>query len=100
MTLFEAVPELVRDIEGALVRIGRGDIADQLRVATLFSWAFDDFAQSTYLQLAAVEDRDEAHETLSLHDEIGVNVDLDRDRRVLGIEVYGYEQVLSRLKKE
>jgi hypothetical protein len=100
MTLFEAVPALVLDIEGALVRLGRGDIADQLRDAPLVAWGFDEFTQSTYLQLSAARDPDGPHETFSLHDEIGVNVELDRDRRVTGVEVSGYEQVLARLKKE
>jgi uncharacterized protein YuzE len=97
MTLFEAVPELVRDIEGALVRLGRGDIADQLRPAPLKTWAFDEFAQSTYLVLAEGADRESAEETLSLYDDIGVKVDLDRKGRIVGLEVIGYEEPLSRL---
>jgi uncharacterized protein YuzE len=100
MTLLEALPELVGDIEGALVRIGRGNVADQLRTATLKTWTFDDFAQATYLNFAASRDPSAVEETLSLYDDIGVNVDLDRDGRVMGLEVFGYEQSLSRLGKD
>jgi uncharacterized protein YuzE len=99
MTLFEAVPELVGDIEAALIRLGRGDIADQLRTVTLKSWTFDDFAQATYLQLAAAKDANGVEEAVSLHDDIGVTIDLDTDGRVTGIEVVGYEEPLSRLSK-
>jgi uncharacterized protein YuzE len=100
MTLLEALPELVGDIEGALVRLGRGNVADQLRTVTLKSWTFDEFAQATYLQLAASRDPSAVEETISLYDDIGVNVDLDRDGRVMGLEVVGYEESLSRLGKE
>jgi uncharacterized protein YuzE len=100
MTLLEALPELVGDIEGALVRLGRGNVADQLRTATLKSWTFDEFAQTTYLHLAASRDPSAVEETVSLYDDIGVNVDLDRDGRVMGLEVSGYEESLSRLGKD
>jgi uncharacterized protein YuzE len=100
MTLLEMLPELVGDIEGALVRLGRGNVADQLRTATLKSWAFDEFAQTTYLHLAAARDPSGVEETVSLYDDIGVNVDLDRDGRVTGLEVSGYEESLSRLGKD
>jgi uncharacterized protein YuzE len=97
-TLFEALPELVRDIEGALVRLGRGSVADQLRTVALEAWTFDEFAQSTYLQLGGARDSRQIEETISLYDDIGVNVDLDRGGRMVGLEVIGYEEVLSRLK--
>jgi uncharacterized protein YuzE len=97
MTLLEALPELVGDIEAALVRLGRGSVADQLRTVVLKSWTVDDFAQATYLHLAAARDPDAVEETLSLYDDIGVNVDLDREGRLVGLEIFGYEQSLSRL---
>ena len=59
----QALPYLVRDIEDALVRLGRGSVADQLREANLESWAYDEFADTTILELrspqeAAAERRD------------------------------------------
>lgn len=99
MTLSEALPELVADVVGALVREGRGKVADQVPEAPLVSWAFDDFAQATYLHLTAAGDRCAIEETLSYYDDIGVNVDLDRSGRVVRLEVFGYEESLSRLGK-
>lgn len=99
MTLLEALPELVGDIEGALIRLGRGNVADQLRTATLKAWKFDEFAQVTYLHLTPERDPNGVEETISLYDDIGVNVDLDRNGQVMSLEVSGYEQSLSRLIK-
>jgi uncharacterized protein YuzE len=99
MMLLEALPELVGDVEGALIRLGRSNVADQLRTVALKTWTLDEFAQTTYLHLAAARDPSGVEETLCLYDDIGVNVDLDRDGRVVGLEVSGYEQALSRLGK-
>lgn len=99
MTLLEALPELVADVVGALIREGRGKVADQLPGAPLVAWAFDDFAQSTYLQLTATRDPNLIEETVSFYDDIGVNVELEKGGRVVGLEVFGYEEPLSRLEK-
>jgi hypothetical protein len=97
MTLSEALPELVADVVGALVREGRGDVADQLPDAVLRAWSFDEFAQATYLHLGSATDPGAVEETISFYDDIGVNVDLDRQNNVLRLEVFGYEQSLARL---
>lgn len=97
MTLFEALPELVHDIESALVRLGRGKVADALREAPLVGRTYDDFARSTYLALRVSIDPLEIGEVISLADEIGVSLDLDEQGRVMGIEVSGYEEFLARL---
>lgn len=100
MTLFESLPELVGDVEGALIRLGRGNIADQLRSATLVAWTFDDFAQATYLHLTPTQDPSAIEETVSLYDDVPVTVDLDGRGRILGLDVVGYEEPLSRLRKD
>ena len=100
MTLSEALPELVADVVGALIREGRGRVADQIPGAPLVAWAFDDFAQSTYLQLAPTRDPNLLEETISFYDEIGVNVELEKGGRVVGLEVFGYEDSLSRLERQ
>lgn len=100
MTLSEVLPELVGDVVGALIREGRGRVADQLPGASLVAWEFDDFAQTTYLQLSASRNPDAVGETLSFSEDIGVNVDLDKEGKVMGLEVAGYEQLLSRLGKD
>ena len=97
MTLFETLPELVADMESALVRLGRGRVADQLRTLELVSWRRDDFAQSTYIAFIDAADPSAAGEVISLTDEIGVSIDLDATGRVTGIDVAGYEEFLARL---
>lgn len=100
MMLREILPELLADVEGALVRLGRGRIADELREARLASWSHDEFAQATYLCLGSPRESSPADETVCLFDEIGVNVDIDERGVPVRIEVFGYEDVLSRLKEE
>jgi hypothetical protein len=98
MTLAETLPELLADIDRALLNLGRGDLVDQLRAASLMSWSRDDFAQLTLLRLVAAPARDgEFQQTLSLFDDIGVNLEMDGLGRVALIEVSGYEDVLARL---
>jgi uncharacterized protein YuzE len=100
MNLRETLPELAADVEGVLVRLGRGKVADALRAATLADWAFDDFAATTYLRMAPARDASAVAERISLFDDIGVDVDIDAAGRIVGLEVSGYEHVLARLGKE
>lgn len=105
-SLGEALPDLVRDLEGALVRIGRGKVADQLTEASLLRWEYDEMADVAYLYLshpgshAGPGQRDNpGGEMISLYDELGTNVDLDERGRLAGIEVLGAAQILPRLKE-
>jgi hypothetical protein len=97
VSLFETLPELVYDIESALVRLGRGKVADQLREAPLAHWSHDDFAKSTRLELGPAIEPSAVAEVISLDDDIGVCLDLDAAGRIAAIEVTGYEEYLARL---
>ena len=70
MKLADALPELVLDMENALVHLGRGDLVEQLKEAELARWDYDDFADTTYLQIS----EQAAGERLSLYDELGKRV--------------------------
>jgi uncharacterized protein YuzE len=93
MKLATVLPDLVIDLESALVRLGRGDLVDQLKQANFERWTYDDFADTVYLTLL---DGDYA-ERLSLYDELGVNVDTDDLGRVCGIEILEGRRIAERL---
>ena len=92
MKLALALPDLLADMESALLRLGRGDLADQLKRAELERWAYDDFADTTYLTLV----EGEYAERLSLYDDLGVNVDTDDRGRVCGIEILEGRRIAER----
>jgi uncharacterized protein YuzE len=107
-SLVEALPDLVSDIENALIRIGRGDVARQLREVTLQRWTYDEFADAGYLYLASArissvvgqDSLGAKHaETLCPSDDLAVNLDLDSHRRLTGIELLAAKSIISRLEK-
>ena len=108
-SLVEALPELVADIEGALIRIGRGNVADQLREVELERWTYDQFANVGNLYVRSpraldVVDRNiigvKHGETLCPSDDLAVNLDLDNHGRLIGIELLDARSIIAHLEKK
>jgi len=97
MRLAEALPDLVLDIEGALLPIGRGDLVRQLSDAVIERWTYDDFSDTAYLYLTAEPFERMQLDTVSLYDELGVNLETDGGGRIRGIEIMDGKRITSRL---
>ena len=101
-TFIDALPELGGAIEAALLHIGRGDIVDQLREASIERWSHDDFADTTSLFVKAAPARPGISprartETISIYDEVGVILETDASGRLVLIEVSGGKDIVARL---
>ena len=78
------------------MNLGRGDLLAQAKDATLTGWKYDEFAGTTTLELGAGQ----PVETLSLYDELGVNLEMDSRGRLCRIEVLDGEAVAKRLQDD
>ena len=101
VTLKEALPYLVLDLESALAHIGRGDVVDQLREVTIERWAYDEHSDSTYLHLQSPRGPAvaEAGETVSVYDELGINLDTDSQGRLTGMDILGGQAIVAQLEE-
>jgi uncharacterized protein YuzE len=105
VTLKDALPFLLLDLESALAHIGRGDVVDQLREAMIVRWTYDENADAAYLHLRAPGSVDGASagespgETVSVYDELGINLDSDSQGRVTGMEILGGKAIILRLEE-
>jgi len=106
--LAAALPQLVLGIEDSLIRIGRGNVADQLRKVTVDGWDYDEYADAAILHLRALPESSDADramiplgrgETISLHDDLPVNVEVDNRGRLVGLEILDASAILPQLKK-
>ena len=101
------MPELVGDIQDALIRVGRGAVADQLRDVVLARWTYDEFANFGTLYLESprtpgLVDRNligaKQGETLCPSDDLAVNLELDDRGRLIAIELLDARSIIARLE--
>lgn len=100
MKLADALPELVSDLESALLRLGRGDLVQKVNHAAIERWTYDDFSDTAYLYLTAEPFERLQLDTLSLYDELGVNLETDGRGNLCGVEILEGKQVTSRLEAQ
>lgn len=103
VTLKEALPYLLLDLESALVHIGRGDVVAQLREATIERWSYDEHADAAYLHLRSPGASESAGEgpgeTVSVYDELGINLNTDGDGRLTGMDILGGRAIVAQLEE-
>jgi uncharacterized protein YuzE len=106
--LATALPQLVPGVEDSLIRIGRGGVAEQLRRVTVDSWDYDEYADVAILRLRALPGSGDVDrgmiplgrgETISLHDDLPVNVEVDDRGHLVSLEILDASAILSQLKK-
>lgn len=100
LKLADALPELVLDLESALLQLGRGDLVRQVEGAAIERWTYDDFSDTAYLFLTAEPFERLRLEILSLYDEVGVNLETDSRGRLCGLEILEGRRVVPKLKGE
>ena len=107
ITLNEALPYLVLDLESALAHIGRGDVVGQLREVAIERWTYDEHSDAAYLHLRsprmpAPGGRNAAEapgETVSVYDELGINLDTDSQGRLTGMDILGGKAIVAQLEE-
>jgi hypothetical protein len=105
VALREALPDLLLDLESALLGIGRGDMVEQLREVLVERWSYDDFADAAYLHLRSPQDPAGSSEPaakpdgeiVSVYDELGINLETDGRGRLASIEILGGRAIVLRL---
>ena len=100
--LTEALPILVLDLESALAHLGRGRIADQLRKVMIERWTYDEHADTAYVHFrpsSAPDGATPAGETVSVYDELGINLDTDNQGRLTGMEILGASAIFAMMEQ-
>ena len=108
MRLRDVAPELISELAPGLIAKGRLDLAKQLEAAEILQCNYDELADAGTIYL--VRPRPSRHfqklsapvkETIGIGDSdmlIGLNVDVDHDGNLFGIEFIGRADIVAALK--
>ena len=94
VTLVSVLPSVVDELEVALAADGRSDLAKQLRSATIERCTYEPTGDAGYIYLARAR-KSAFAETWAYPD---LNIDVDIDAKVIGVEVLGRKEVYVLLK--
>lgn len=97
-----ALPFLVLDLEAALAHLGRGNVAVQLREVMIERWTYDELADAAYVHFcppSRAGGAPPAGETVSVFDELGINLDTDSQGRLIGMEIQGASATVALLEQ-
>ena len=103
MKLDEALPFLVLDLEAALAHLGRGRVAVQLRDVVIERWTYDEHADAGYVYLRSPKAPvgvQPAGETVSVFDELGINLETDSQGHLVGMEIQGAHAIVAQLEQQ
>jgi uncharacterized protein YuzE len=90
------MPELVAQLRTELPREGQGALVPQIEAAVIERYTYDPFVLAGYIYL--VRARPSQHQE-TVQTDIGVNVDVDQDGQVVGIEFLNRSDVIDGLRR-
>ena len=96
VTLISVLPDAVAELAAALGSEGRTDLSTQLGSATIDRCTFDPTVEAGYIYLVRPH-YSEFAETLAFA-ELSLNIDVDIQASIIGIEVLGRTDVFSLLR--
>jgi uncharacterized protein YuzE len=106
-TLLSILPHLVAEVEAALAAEGRAELVTQLASAIILQCSFDQEADAGYIELNRYSPSlhfaklaTPVAETLSFFENHGINIDIDHDGQLFGIELIGRPDIIPKLKEK
>lgn len=106
MQLATIAPELVRELATALVAEGRTDLAKQLESAEIRQWNYDESVDAGYIYLVRPYPSwyyeklsAPVKESIACAMQSGLNLDVDHDGNVSGIEFLSRPDIVVKLRQ-
>jgi uncharacterized protein YuzE len=105
-TLTTTVPGLVAEVGAALTAEGRDALVPQLATAAIERCTYDEEANAGYIYIVRPSQSPQyanlgapVAETISFYGERGINIDVDHDGNIYGIEFLDRPDVIAKLKE-